>query len=300
MDDLVLGVNLGVTASGDQLLTAARTAEAAGLDVVTVADHLGSQAPFSVLAAAAAVTERVRLRTYVLNVFFWNPALLAREAANVDVISGGRLEVGLGAGHLRAEHENAGIPFPPHAERVVALERTMLELRRRLTDPEHTPAPIQREIPLLVGAWGERSLRVAAEHADIVALSGLAQVPGRPAGTFTMASAAQTAERVDLLRVLLTQHRGVEQEAPGLDAILQFVEVGRDPAEAAGERAAQISDGATTELLLDTPFALFARTADDAVDELKRRRDEYGITQWMTHARSATAMMAVARALHGH
>ena len=102
----------GPDVAKQRVIEAVQRAEQAGIDTVTVADHIGAPAPFSLLALAAAVSERVRLRTYVLDAYFWNPALLAREAATVDALSGGRLELGVGAGHMRHEHDDAGLPFP--------------------------------------------------------------------------------------------------------------------------------------------------------------------------------------------
>src|SRR4051812_2717534 len=180
---LTFGASIGAHTSKDELLAAARTAEAAGFDVLTTADHLGYGAPFAVLAAAAAVTERVRLRTYVLNVYFWNSALLAREVATLDRLSAGRLELGLGAGHMQREHDDAGLPFPPIAQRVAELERVLLDVRRRLADPDHRPAPVQAPVPVSVGAWGNASMALAARQAEIISLTGAVQVKGQPAGT---------------------------------------------------------------------------------------------------------------------
>ena len=101
---------------GDEIRDWFQRIELLGFDHVTKGDHLGSQAPFALLAAAATATERVRLRTYVLNVGFWVPALLAREAATVDALSGGRLDLGVGAGTVRDEFTvglgSAGNPRP--------------------------------------------------------------------------------------------------------------------------------------------------------------------------------------------
>jgi alkanesulfonate monooxygenase SsuD/methylene tetrahydromethanopterin reductase-like flavin-dependent oxidoreductase (luciferase family) len=112
------------------------------------------------------VSERVRLRTYVLNVCFWNPALLAREAATADALTGGRLELGLGAGHVRAEFDDAGIPWRPLHERVERLAATVREVRRRLADGVG-PGPVQRPLPLAVGAMSTRGLAVAADMPKI-------------------------------------------------------------------------------------------------------------------------------------
>ena len=194
MPGMRFGVSLAGWPDGPALLAAARTAEREGFDAVTVADHLGHTAPFTVLAAAAAVTARVRLRTYVLDAYFWNAALLAREVATLDRLSGGRVELGIGAGHMRHEHVDAGLPFPPVDERWRHTAEVLAEVRRRLTDPAHVPASVQQPVPVMVAGMGERALRVAAEHADVVGLAGAVQVPGQPSGTFTLTDAATTHE----------------------------------------------------------------------------------------------------------
>jgi probable F420-dependent oxidoreductase len=291
--DLVFGVNLGRTVEGDQVRAAARQAEESGFDVVTAADHLGAPAPFSVLATAAAVTERVRLRSYVLDVGFWNAALLAREAATLDALSGGRLELGLGAGHMRHEHEDAGLPFPPLAERVEALEGTIVEVRRRLADPGHAPQPVQRPVPIVVGCWGAGTLGVAARQADVVALGGLTQLPGERAGTFRLATSAETADRVATLAGLITD----PARRVVVDALLQRVVVDRAPEQAAAELAQESGGQLGVEELLDTPFVLLAPDPAAGARELLARADRYGITSWMTHAAGTTALTRVLREL---
>lgn len=291
--DLVLGVNVARTAARAQVLAAARSAEEAGFDVVTVADHLGAPAPFAVLAAVAAVTERVRLRSYVLDVYFWNPALLAREVATLDALSDGRCELGLGAGHMRHEHDDAGLPFPPHPERVATLEAVLREVRRRLADPGHSPEPVQRPVPVVVGGWGEATLAVAARHADVVALTGAEQVRGRPAGTLRLVGSARTTERLAALQ-RLTVHR---PERPVLDALLQRVVVDRPAEQAAEELAAESGGQVGVGELLDSPFVLLAPDPAAAAQELVHRSQRYGITSWMTHSSSTDALAQVLREL---
>jgi probable F420-dependent oxidoreductase len=296
MVDLRFGVSLAGWSDGPALLAAAKTAERSGFDTVTVADHLGHTAPFAVLAAAAAVTSRVRLRTYVLDAYFWNPALLAREAATLDLLSGGRLELGIGAGHMRHEHVDAGLPFPAVSERWVHTAAVVAEVRRRLADESHVPAPVQQPVPVLVAGMGERALRVAAEHADIVGLAGAVQVAGRPAGTFTLTDTATTDARVGLVREVAAAHG----RAPELDVLLQQVVLDADPEEtataASREAAEHGMDWLTPELLLDTPFVLFAGTAEDAAAELARRERRWGVRSWSTHAPWGPALARVAAA----
>lgn len=172
----------------------ARAAEAAGLDLVTVMDHLNQIPPngaqdepmlegWSVLAALARETERVRLGTLVTGVTYRNPALLAKLATTLDVISGGRALLGLGAAWFEAEHVGYGFPFPPIAERMDRLDEALTIVRAmfageratfagrhyRIEDAISMPRPVQAEGPrVLVGGGGEqRTLRIAARHADM-------------------------------------------------------------------------------------------------------------------------------------
>jgi probable F420-dependent oxidoreductase len=274
---------------------AVRRAEELGFDVVTAADHLGAPAPFQVLATAAALTSRIRLRTYVLDSYFWNPALLARETATLDVLSGGRVELGVGAGHMRHEHTDAGLPFPGVSQRWEHTEALLADVRRRL-DGEHSPATVQKPLPFMVAAMGERGLSVAARHADVVGLAGLAQVPGQKAGTFTLATAATTDDRVALVR----EKAGEAGREPELDVLVQQVVVGRDPAEVAAEQAAEASEEGqgwiTADLLLDSPFVLFAESAQAAADELRSRSERWGVRWWSTHWPSRDALAEVVAA----
>jgi probable F420-dependent oxidoreductase len=296
MTEMRFGVSLAGWSDGPALLAAARTAERAGFDVVTVADHLGHAAPFSVLAAAATVTTRVRLRTYVLDAYFWNPALLAREVATLDLMSGGRMELGIGAGHMRHEHVDAGLPFPMVDERWARTAEVLTDVRHRLAAEGHVPAPVQRPVPVMVAAMGERGLRVAAEHADVVGLAGALHVPGRRAGTFTLADTAVTDDRVGMVREAAATHG----RAPELDALLQQVVVDADPEQAATTAARQAAehgmDWFTPQLLLDSPFVLFAASPEDAAAELRRRTQRWGVRSWSTHAPWGPALARVAAA----
>src|SRR3954469_11504751 len=133
------GVSLLATASAAEWRAKCRRAEELGYDVILVPDHLGMVAPFPALVAGATGPERPRLGTFVLNAGFWNPALLAREVATTDALTGGRLELGLGTGYVQAEHDTAGLPYGSPGERVDHLRRTVEELQRLLRDEEYRP-----------------------------------------------------------------------------------------------------------------------------------------------------------------
>lgn len=290
MTTVSFGVNVRGAASASGFRDVVRRAEQLGCDVIAAPDHLGAPDPFAVLAAAAQITQRMRLRTYVLNVGFWNPALLARVAATTDRLSDGRLELGLGAGSIRAEHEEAGLPWPNHRARVGQMEHTLTETCRRLSAPDHEPRPAQNRIPVAVGAMTSPGLRVAARHADIVAFSGLLRIPRASPGSFMVASASQTRERVGEVR---EQAAG---RAYRSDALLQVIRLGADPKAAAEDLAAEWG-GISAEQLLDTPFVLLARDPLHAAEILAQRREEFGFDSFMTHEPNLEALGQVIAAI---
>jgi probable F420-dependent oxidoreductase len=290
-DDLTFGVNIGwMHGGGPHPVEAARAAEAAGFDVVTAADHVGRTGPLVALAAAAAVTTRVRLRTYVLNHGLWNPGLLARDVATLDALSGGRVEVGLGLGYVPAEHRAVGLPFPPYPQRLENLARFVADLRRHLAEPGLDPRPVQERVPVLLAAMSPAGLDVAARHADVVGLAGGLQAKGRPPGTLTLASAAETDERAGRVHA---ERARLGLPPTRLDVLLQEVVVDVDPREHAECEAAG-SDGLfTAEDLLDTPYLLYAPSPAEAAAELLRRSARWGIGSVCTHPMSGPALARV-------
>lgn len=284
MREFRFGVNVG---DGGGWLDFCRQAERLGFDVLLAPDHLGSTAPFPMLAAAAAVTERVRLGTYVVNVPFWNSALLAREFATVDQLSGGRAEVGLGSGHMKSEFDAAGIPWEPFDARADRLAATVDDLDRLFTEQE--PLPVQRpRPPLLIGGTSDRLLRLAAERADIVGYGGVFQVKGAPPGTFRLATAAELDERVAFFRA----HAGSRAGDMEAGLLVQRVAITDD------RRGYVEGLGLTTPVdeLLATP-TLLVGTPAELVEQLHGMRERYGISYVVTHRPSADALAEVIRLL---
>jgi len=283
MSEFQFGVNFHGVADAEGFTRLVRRVDELGFDVLAVPDHLGAMGPFTVLAAASMISYRLRLRTYVLNMGFWNPALLAREVASLDVLSAGRVEVGLGAGHMKSQHDNAGLSWLPFSRRIEALEQLVTEFRRLLADPGHEPRPVQRPVPLMVAAMSGPGLEVAARKADVIGFSGLRQVAGAPAGTFRLSSAAETAGRVADVR------RWAGGRSYRSDALLQHVVVGKSPRDAAAEMAAAVPRLSVPEIL-DSPFVLYAEDAGQAADELRRRHEVYGFDTFTVHQPSMEAL----------
>ncbi|MEU8814902.1 LLM class flavin-dependent oxidoreductase [Actinoplanes sp. NPDC048796] len=156
-------------------LDLAREAERLGFDALTVADHPGACAsPFVALAAAAAVTSRLRLGSYVSNAGVREPILLASDVATLDVVSGGRAFLGLGAGHTPSEWEAIGKTRPDVRGRIDHCIAVAEATTRLLAgDGLDKPRPVQAKVPLLIGGGNTRLLRWAARNADRIGLSGL-------------------------------------------------------------------------------------------------------------------------------
>src|ERR1700712_1129830 len=124
MGNFKFGVSLRAVESRDQWVAKCRRAEEIGYDVITVPDHLGRPSPFPALSVAATVTERLRVGPLVMNVPFYNPTLFARDVATTVQLTGDRLDLGLGAGHMKREFDDAGLPFHRAAERIGFLGET--------------------------------------------------------------------------------------------------------------------------------------------------------------------------------
>lgn len=282
------GVNFRAAQIGDWPEECRRT-EAMGFDTVAAPDHLGHPSPFAMLAAAAASTARLRLGTLVLNNEFWNPALLAREAATVDRLSGGRLELGLGLGHMKAEFEEAGIPWRGHAERLAALESSLDALEDRFAGQE--PAPVQRpRPPVLIGGHGPATLRLAARRADIVGFGGLVQRRGARMGVFDMDGPGEVLRRVDLVR----EEAGDRAADLEFNVLVQAVAVTGDAGKEAARLAGIYGAGGldTAEKVMASPFVLVG-TAGEIADELLAARERYGFSYVTAHGESREALAQV-------
>ncbi|HWX99229.1 MAG TPA: LLM class F420-dependent oxidoreductase [Mycobacterium sp.] len=237
--------------SRERLVEKAKRAEDAGFDVLCVPDHLGAAAPFPTLTAVAMVTTRMRVSMYVLNAAFYKPALLSRDLQALDVLSDGRLEIGLGTGYVREEFEAAELPYPSAGARVDYLEHMTTYLK------EHHPTT-----PILIAGNGDRVLTIAARYADIIGLTG-AKV---------RAADDPLTERVEFVR----QAAGDRFDALELNLAITAV-----PAE--GETvpdlsmtrryAAGMSDG---EIL--AMHSVLTGSPREMADTLSEYREKYGVT----------------------
>jgi probable F420-dependent oxidoreductase len=268
------------------LVAMARAAEAASFDVIHTSDHVNdSFAPLSALVAIASATDRVRVCPLVLNNDFHHPVHLARELAAIDHVTGGRVELGIGAGHSFTEYQAIGAPFDPPALRKARMAEAV-EILRRLLDGEdvtyagehyqlrgvRTMRSCQDHLPILVGVNGPNALTHAARHADTLGLTML----GRTLPDGQRHETRWEADRLDRTVAFVDEqarHRATPLEK---HALVQAVVVTDDRAGAA---ASFVERGLapTVDDALATPF-LAMGTHDEIAGHLQSCRDRWGIT----------------------
>lgn len=268
----------------DEWVQRARRAEELGYDVVCVPDHVGTQlSPFAALVAVAAATSRIRVGTFVLDNDFRHPVLTAHEAVTVQILSEGRLELGLGAGWLRRDYEALGIEFAPPCTRVERLEESVEIVTRyfegeafsfsgrhySVTDVEPLRLPPHLRAPrLVIGGGGRRVLSLAGRRADVASVFLKVKAEG---STFEPASPEEYRARVEHVR----RAAGDRAQDVEINVLLQAFEITDDRQNVAARWAADFET--TPDDFLALPFGL-AGSLDEIVDDLERRRERYGIS----------------------
>jgi probable F420-dependent oxidoreductase len=278
------------------LLETARRAEAAGASTLLIRDHLvegpflHQLAPLTALAAVAAATTRLRVGTMVICNDFRHPAVLAKEAATLDVLSGGRLELGLGCGFLRREYDEAGMRFDAPGDRVGRLEESLQVLKglfgpgpftyegryHRLAGLDAYPKPVQRpHPPLHVAAAQPRMLGIAGREADIVNLQSVSTT----GGVMTTGPDNRTRDATLAMIERVRAAAGPRFEQIELSVVVAPLVTDR-PREAAEELARRRGWGISAEEVLAMP-SVVAGPPDRVVELLHERREAYGLSYFI-------------------
>lgn len=285
----------GRTADPAKLIAAARRAEDLGYSTFGMADHfMMPLAPLIALQAVADATATLRLTQVVLAQGFRHPAVLAKELATLDVLSGGRVEVGIGAGWMRAEFDQAGLAFDRPSVRIEQLEEAVTVLRGlfgagpftfsgrhyRVKALEGTPKPVQRPAPpIMIGGGGPKLLAAAARHADIVqVLPGPVGRSGPPDPASYTAAAYR--EKTEWIR----QAAGDRFEGIELATLLLNVTITDDPDAAVDRLIDQLGGGSgphaarpTRDELLASPVVAVG-SLEQVCDKLLATRETFGFT----------------------
>ena len=272
----------------------ARRAEDLGYSTLLMPDHFGDQlAPIPAMVAAATATTTLRVGALVFDNDYRHPLMLAKEAATVDLLSDGRLELGLGAGWMRTDYDESGMAYDPPALRVdrfeegLAVVAGLLEADgpfsfagKHYTITEHTPLPrpVQRpRPPIIVGGGGRRVLQIAARHAELVSINVNLRSGVAGPDAATDATPAATRRKVGWVR----EAAGDRFDDIELNTLIGFAMV-TDDARGVAEAMAP-NFGIDAQDALHVPLALLG-TLDDMAEELRWRRQEYGISYYSIEA----------------
>jgi probable F420-dependent oxidoreductase len=296
-----------------ELTSLARKAESIGCSSFVMVDHLGQvahppqYAAVPLLATVAAATERLRVGTFVLNACLRHPAVLAKDLATLDALSGGRLEIGLGAGWNKPEHDAIGVPFEPIGVRVKRLAETIAILKGCFADEpfsfsgEHYtitghdggPKPAQRpHPPIFLGGGGKRVLTLAAREAQIIGLAPrIMQGDRGPRGDAWSLTAAATEEKIKWIREAAGDRFG-ELELNTYDVSGGPTVITGDPRAEARRRVDFIREHSGVELtveeVLDSPH-IFIGSAKDLTRKFIELRERFGISSFRINDLDALA-----------
>jgi probable F420-dependent oxidoreductase len=277
-----------------------RKMESLGYDIMLMRDHFlpdvfgDTFGPIAALMSAADATSQLRVGSMVICNDFRHPAVLAKEAATIDYLSGGRFELGLGAGWMRAEYDQMGIEFDAPGLRIERLEESVQVIRGLLADSSFTyagkqyqikeingfPKPLQAQVPIMIGGGNKRILNLAGRVADIVGILVTNVASGVAANDPRGRSSEAVMQRIEWVKdgagerfediefnsavdVVITDDRCVATES--------FIE----------QRHWQ---GISVEQVWDMPN-VFVGTVDQIVDEMYARRETFGFSYyWISDA----------------
>jgi probable F420-dependent oxidoreductase len=299
-------VQQGSARSGEAWAALARRTEALGYDVLVMPDHLGNQlSPIAALAAAAAATTRLRVGAFVFANDYRHPLILAREAATLDFLSGGRFEMGLGAGWMTGDYRQLGMTYDPAPRRIDRLEEAIPLIKRLLAGEtvthrgEHyqldgasvgVEAAQKPRPPLAIGGGGPRMLKLAAREADIVGL-----VPGFDArGRVHVREATETAtaEKIALIR------EAAGERFERLEINLWLGDAGLVGGGNSLLRSAMVTARWAPTAIYGSPYVLYG-TLRSTREQLLRRRDQLGISYYTVPSRAMESLAPLVQALSG-
>ena len=301
------GVQVSKETSAKGWAELARRTEAAGYEVLTMPDHFTDQlAPIPALMAAASATTTLRVGALVFDNDYKHPVILAKELATIDLLSEGRLEIGLGAGWMISDYEEAGIPYDSpkvridrFIEGVAVIRGAMAEGSFSFSGDHYTitnyngqPKPVQARPPLLIGGGGKRVLSYAAREADIIGINGTmtAGVVG-PEALSTM-----TAESVDEKVAIVAAAGAHRINDIELNIRTFFVKVTNDRAATVDGISSMF--GVSKDMIDASPFALIG-SVEECIEQLLERRERWGFSYTIVGAENIDECAPIVAALRG-
>ena len=303
------GVQANGTGSRQEWVDLARNVEANGYSTLTMPDHFSDQmAPVPALQCAADATSTLRLGALVYDNDYKHPVVLAKELATMDVLSDGRVEIGLGAGWMVSDYEQSGIPYDPPGVRVSRFIEGLAVIKGALgtgpfsfegehytiTDYDGTPRPVQSPPPILIGGGGPRVLKFAAREADIVGINATLTSGAVDASTFVSMTAQAVDQKVGVVRDAATEAGRFDDIEMNIRAFMVFV---TDEVDQALGTLSEFT-GAPREIIAESPFALVGPTGE-IIDELQERRERWGFSYIIVGQNDVDSFAPVVAALSG-
>ncbi len=302
------GVQYSQPLAGTTWQETARRTEELGYSTLFVPDHFGDQlAPIAALSTAAAATTRLKVGALVFDNDYRHPVTLATEMATLDLLSSGRVELGLGAGWMVTDYEQSGMPYDPPKVRVDRFEEGLAVIKGLFADEPVTFAGDHYAItgldgrptphtpggpPILIGGGGRRVLSIAAREADIVGVN-----PNLKAGAITTETALDAmAGATDRKVAWVKEAAGDRFEDLELN-VLSFASTVTDDTAAFADFLAQLFD-APAEEVLEAPTVV-AGSVPELVDRLEARRDRWGFSYYVFQADAAETMAPLVAELSG-
>jgi len=302
------GVQLSQPLGNRTWAATAQHVEGLGYSTLFVPDHFGDQlAPFTALAVAAQATTTLRVGALVFDNDYRHPVVLAAETATLDLLSGGRVELGLGAGWMRTDYEQSGIPYDPPGVRVSRFAEALDVIdgcfadghfshqgeHYTITGHDGRPKPTTPGgPPLIIGGGGKRVLSIAARRADIVGINP------------NLASGAIDGDVVaDALAARVDEKVGWVADAAGSRFadielnVLTFLSAVTDDPEGFADNVAALF-GASPAEVLATPSVLLG-TIDGICETLEERRERWGFSYYVIQGDNAEALAPVVERLQG-
>lgn len=285
----------------------ARRCEALGYSTLYMPDHFTEQwGPLVALTVAAEATTTLNVGGLVFDNDYRHPVVLAKEIATLDLVSGGRVELGLGAGWMATDYQASGIPLDEPRRRVDRLEEALEVYRQlfggeatfagdhyRVTGAKGLPVPASPGGPkLVIGGGGRRVLSLAARHADVVGVN-----PSLRSGAVDAATArSAVAERYDQRLAWIREAAGDRLEDIELQALTFVVAVDGDRDEVARMLAPGL--GISEDDAKEVPIALVG-SVEEICDQLVERRERWGLSYWVVHDQEMEAFAPVVERLAG-
>lgn len=299
------GIQLSTAADGPAWAALARRAEDLGYSTLFLPDHFGDQlAPVPAMMAAADATTTLRVGALVFDNDYKHPLVLAKELATIDRLSGGRVEVGLGAGWMNSDYEQSGIPQDAPGVRVSRMEEGIAVLKGcfgpgpfsfsgdhyTITDYDGLPKPVQSPPPLLIGGGAKRVLSIAGREAQIVGIN-----PSIHSGQVDAAAAQNGASEVTDQKVAWIKDAAGDRYKDIEINLLQFASIVTDDRAGTAEMMAPLF-GLPPEELATYPHACIG-SVEEIVENLHARRDRWDASYVVFQGDSMEAMAPVVAAL---